>query len=192
MVIGFDGGEGKGSGRSVPGVDLGAAIARLMREGLIRRGGGHRMAAGLSLAAGQLEPAMARLGALLGARRRGRRPGARPAARRAARAGRRDGRARRAHRRGRPLRRRRPGARLAVSARIAGVPAVGTGHLALALADRAGGRLDAVAFRAAGTALGAFLAGRGGAGAHLAGRLEQDSSADGRGSKLHVEDAAPG
>ena len=45
--------------------DLGAAIARLTREGWIERGGGHRMAAGLSLSREQLEPAMARLGDLL-------------------------------------------------------------------------------------------------------------------------------
>ena len=65
VVIGFDGDAGKGSGRSVPGVDLGASIQRLAAEGLIERGGGHRMAAGLSLSRAQLEPAMARLSELL-------------------------------------------------------------------------------------------------------------------------------
>ncbi|MFN6979200.1 MAG: single-stranded-DNA-specific exonuclease RecJ, partial [Gemmobacter sp.] len=65
VVIAFDGEEGKGSARSVEGVDLGAAVARLADEGLILRGGGHRMAAGLTLARGQLAPAMARLGDLL-------------------------------------------------------------------------------------------------------------------------------
>jgi single-stranded-DNA-specific exonuclease len=49
VVIGFDGDEGKGSGRSVSGVDLGASIQRLAAEGLIEKGGGHKMAAGLSL-----------------------------------------------------------------------------------------------------------------------------------------------
>ena len=38
VVIGFDGDEGKGSARSVPGVDLGAAIQRLAAEGLIAQG----------------------------------------------------------------------------------------------------------------------------------------------------------
>jgi single-stranded-DNA-specific exonuclease len=65
IVIGFEGDEGKGSGRSISGVDLGAAVQRLAAEGLIARGGGHKMAAGLSLSRAQLEPAMARLGALL-------------------------------------------------------------------------------------------------------------------------------
>ena len=65
VVIGFDGPVGKGSGRSVEGVDLGAAIHLLAAEGLIEKGGGHRMAAGLSLSRAQLEPAMIRLAALL-------------------------------------------------------------------------------------------------------------------------------
>jgi single-stranded-DNA-specific exonuclease len=37
VVIGFDGDSGKGSGRSVSGIDLGAAIHKLAREGLITR-----------------------------------------------------------------------------------------------------------------------------------------------------------
>lgn len=65
VVIGFDGDEGKGSGRSVAGVDLGASIQKLAAEGLIQKGGGHKMAAGLSLSRAQLEPAMARLTELL-------------------------------------------------------------------------------------------------------------------------------
>jgi single-stranded-DNA-specific exonuclease len=65
VVIGFDGDAGKGSGRSVSGVDLGAAIQRLAAEGLIEKGGGHKMAAGLTLTRAQLEPAMARLSELL-------------------------------------------------------------------------------------------------------------------------------
>ena len=65
VVIGFDGDDGKGSGRSVTGVDLGAAVQRLVAEGLLEKGGGHKMAAGLSVARGQLDKAMARLEALL-------------------------------------------------------------------------------------------------------------------------------
>ena len=65
VVIGFDGDDGKGSGRSISGVDLGAAVHLLASEGLLLKGGGHKMAAGLSLTRAQLEPAMDRLGALL-------------------------------------------------------------------------------------------------------------------------------
>jgi single-stranded-DNA-specific exonuclease len=65
VVIGLEGSEGKGSGRSVAGVDLGAAIQRLAAEGLLLRGGGHRMAAGLTVARDRLEAAMDRLAVLL-------------------------------------------------------------------------------------------------------------------------------
>ena len=43
-VIGFDGDEGKGSGRSVSGIDLGAAVQRLTAEGLLAKGGGRGLA----------------------------------------------------------------------------------------------------------------------------------------------------
>lgn len=72
VVIGLSGGEGKGSARSVPGVDLGAAIHRLAAEGLLIRGGGHRMAAGLTVEEGRIAPAMVRLSELLGAQGAGR------------------------------------------------------------------------------------------------------------------------
>ena len=57
LVIALDGqtGEGKGSGRSIPGVDLGAAIIRAREEGLLVKGGGHAMAAGLTVANDRLE-----------------------------------------------------------------------------------------------------------------------------------------
>ena len=65
VVIGLEGGIGKGSARSVPGVDLGACVQRIAAEGLLLKGGGHKMAAGLTVAQDQLEAAMARLGDLL-------------------------------------------------------------------------------------------------------------------------------
>ena len=57
LVIALDEGtgEGKGSGRSIQGVDLGAAIIRAREEGLIVKGGGHAMAAGLTVAEDRLD-----------------------------------------------------------------------------------------------------------------------------------------
>ena len=52
-VAGFADGIGKGSGRSVPGVDLGAAVIAARQDGLLVTGGGHAMAAGFSLRAEQ-------------------------------------------------------------------------------------------------------------------------------------------
>jgi len=43
------GGTGTGSGRSIPGVDLGLTVRRAVREGLLVKGGGHAMAAGITL-----------------------------------------------------------------------------------------------------------------------------------------------
>jgi len=49
-------GTGKGSGRSISGVDLGAAVLAAKESGLLIAGGGHAMAAGLTLPPGGLEP----------------------------------------------------------------------------------------------------------------------------------------
>lgn len=65
IVIGVQDGIGKGSGRSVTGIDLGQPIQRLVAEGLLLAGGGHKMAAGLTVEEHKIEAAMARLGALL-------------------------------------------------------------------------------------------------------------------------------
>lgn len=191
VVIGFEGAAGKGSGRSVAGVDLGAAVALLAAEGLIERGGGHRMAAGLSLSRDQLDPAMERLGALIA------RQVAAPAEGRAlhvaglvapaaatvdlaaaiAAAG--------------PYGAGAPAPRLAVAeARVAAVKPLAGGHLALALSDGAGRRLEAVAFRVGEGPLGALLRASVGARLHLAGRLERDDWNGRARVKLHVEDAA--
>jgi single-stranded-DNA-specific exonuclease len=191
VVIGFDGDAGKGSGRSVPGIDLGAAIQRLARDGVIERGGGHRMAAGVSLSRAQLEPAMARLADLLD------RQGATSA----------------------PLRRLRldglllPGAvQPELIERLdsagpwgAAMPAprfalpdcvihdahrVGDTHLKLSISDGVGARLDAIAFGAFDSDLGTALLTRTGRTAHLAGRLELNHWNGRSRAQLRLEDAA--
>jgi len=43
------GGTGTGSGRSITGVDLGRVVRQAVREGLLLKGGGHAMAAGVTL-----------------------------------------------------------------------------------------------------------------------------------------------
>ncbi len=57
LVIALDAetGQGRGSGRSIAGVDLGAAIIRAKHEGLLVAGGGHAMAAGLTVDAARIE-----------------------------------------------------------------------------------------------------------------------------------------
>ncbi len=60
-------GEGgaTGSGRSVAGVDLGRAVRRAVEAGLALKGGGHAMAAGITLGPGQCEVFHASLAAAL-------------------------------------------------------------------------------------------------------------------------------
>jgi single-stranded-DNA-specific exonuclease len=60
------GGIGTGSGRSIAGVDLGAAVRRAVSEGLLLKGGGHAMAAGVTLRKDALAPFRAFLEEALG------------------------------------------------------------------------------------------------------------------------------
>lgn len=196
VVIGFDGEDGKGSGRSISGVDLGASIQRLAAEGgLIQKGGGHKMAAGLSLTRDQLEPAMARLSDLLAKQGSG---DAGPAdlkldsllmpgavtpelIEQIEAAGPPFGA-------GAP-----PGPRFAFpDVKIHFTKRVGTGHLKVTFGgDGLSARLDAIAFGAFDTDLGPALEAHDGARFHLAGRLELNVW-QGRVSppQLRLEDAA--
>ncbi len=54
-VAGIADGLAKGSGRSVPGLDLGAAVIAARQIGILTTGGGHPMAAGFSLAPERLD-----------------------------------------------------------------------------------------------------------------------------------------
>ncbi|MFY0633237.1 MAG: single-stranded-DNA-specific exonuclease RecJ [Vannielia sp.] len=191
VVIGMEGSAGKGSGRSVNGVDLGGCVHRLEAEGLITQGGGHKMAAGLSLTADQLEPAMARLSELLG--RQG-----------AAAGGPRDLRLDglilptaatvdliEALEQAGPFGASAPAPRFALpEAALSDARVVGDGHLKLSIRTAMGQRLDAIGFRLADTPLGkAMLESRGGAW-HLAGRLEVNHWQGRSRPQLRLEDAA--
>ncbi len=191
VVIGFNGAEGKGSGRSVGTIDLGAAIAQITREGLLAKGGGHKMAAGLTVMHDQLEPAMARLSDLLakqGADRLGPRDlmldGAVTASActldmiaQLETAG--------------PFGAGAPAPRFALpSCKIAFAKRAGETHLRLTLADDAGGRIDAIAFNAFDGPMGQLLSEHQGARFHVAGRLEVDDWGGRRRPKLRVEDVA--
>ncbi len=49
LGIAKDSGEATGSGRSIKGVDLGGAVQAAVKAGIVKKGGGHAMAAGLSI-----------------------------------------------------------------------------------------------------------------------------------------------
>ncbi len=50
FAIAFDGAVGTGSGRSIAGIDLGKIVRRAVEAGVLVKGGGHAMAAGVTLA----------------------------------------------------------------------------------------------------------------------------------------------
>ena len=171
-VVALDGAAGKGSCRSIAGVDLGAAVIAARQAGLLVNGGGHRMAAGLTVAADGVERA-ARLPVRTGrARGRDGRRGAHAGDRRGADAVRGHPRAPGADRPGRAVRRRQPGAALRAQsgARIAKADVVGDNHVRCFLADAQGGRLKAIAFRSLGEPLGDALLKAGGGALNLAGK----------------------
>lgn len=190
IVIGFDGDDGKGSGRSVNGIDLGAAIARLAAEGLITKGGGHKMAAGLSLDRAMLDPAMERLSELLAAQGAGKTgpadlrldgiiaPGAvsTEMIEQLDLAG--------------PYGAGAPAPRFALaSVRVSFAKRAGENHLRLTFQDTGKGRLDAIAFRAFDSELGPMLENHTGAIFHVAGRLEIDTWGGRKKPKFKLEDA---
>jgi len=49
IIISFNDGIGKGSGRSIPGFDLGSTIIGAVQSGILYKGGGHKMAAGFTI-----------------------------------------------------------------------------------------------------------------------------------------------
>jgi single-stranded-DNA-specific exonuclease len=192
FVAGFEGGMGRGSARSIPGIDLGAIIRDAAEAKVIEYGGGHAMAAGFSLTSAQLEgfrkfvearfsgagPALAAANDLyLDAVSSP--AGANVAlAQEIAQAG--------------PY-----GAGNAEpliglpDVRVAFADVVGKAHVKLRLAGGDGTALDAIAFRAVGTPLGDGLLASRGARIHAVGRLRQDDWNGRIRVQLEIEDAAP-
>lgn len=65
IVISIDGELGKGSGRSITGVDLGGAVSALKNDDVLVSGGGHAMAAGLTVPVGNIDTVRQRVNAAL-------------------------------------------------------------------------------------------------------------------------------
>ena len=174
------------------GVDLGAAVQRLAAEGLLSTGGGHRMAAGLTLERGQLEAAMERLAALLARQGAGRggaadlrldgllMPGAATPELIEAleRAG--------------PFGQAAPAPRFVFPAmRISDARRIGSNHLRLRFGETGGPQLEGVAFGALDTPLGPALSQAARGLFHLAGRLEINRYGGRNKVQLRLDDAAP-
>ena len=184
-------GTGKGSGRSMPGVDLGAAVLAARDMGLLIAGGGHAMAAGLTVAAGGVDA----LTAFLNERLSG-------AVDRASTGRGLDCDAAVAPRgvcltlvetldvagpygQGWSQPRVASGPWVAVDCRI-----VGEHHIKLMLSGADGARCKAIAFRHADTALGAALMGARGKSFYIAGRVKRDDWKNEPTAEIEVDDIA--
>ncbi|HEX4736333.1 MAG TPA: single-stranded-DNA-specific exonuclease RecJ [Allosphingosinicella sp.] len=191
VAIGEDG-IGKGSGRSIGGVDLGAAVLAAKDSGLLIAGGGHAMAAGLTVAADRIEALADFLEERLAAdvaRADGDRAllldavlapgGVCPDLCDALEAG-------------GPYGAGWPGPRVVAGpVRIVKADVVGSGHLRLVVAGDDGRRVKAIAFRQAESPLGqAILAAPPHRRLWIAGRIRKDEWGDRIAAELHLEDAA--
>ena len=185
-------GIGKGSGRSIGGVDLGAAVLAAKDSGLLVAGGGHAMAAGLTVERGRIEALADFLDDRLAAdvaRSRDDRAllldavvapgGICPALCEALEAG-------------GPYGAGWPAPRVAAGpVRVVKADVVGSGHLGLIVAGDDGRRVKAIAFRMAQGPLGeAMLAAPPYRKLWIAGRVRADEWEGRVGAELHLEDAA--
>lgn len=185
-------GTGKGSGRSIGGVDLGAAVLAAKDNGLLLAGGGHAMAAGLTVESGKVDSLRdfldERLSGDVGTARQSRTllldallspRGVNPALVAALdEAG--------------PYGVGWPAPRVATGPlRIVKADVVGNGHVRLILSGQDGASLKAVAFRQGDTVLGQQLlhAGRDRP-LWVAGRAKIDEWGGSRNAEIHVDDAA--
>jgi single-stranded-DNA-specific exonuclease len=191
-VIAWDGkDEGTGSLRSIAGVDIGAAVRAAVADGVLKKGGGHAMAAGLTVARGRFDALQAYLCERLLAKTQAARSemaleldGAlTPASVNHAlmtlleQAG--------------PYGHGHPEPRFAFPAHLVKfAKVVGENHVRCTLQGGDGSRLDAVAFRAADQPAGTLLLGSAGMPLHIAGHLRRDTWNGRDKLELVIEDVA--
>ncbi len=180
-----------GSGRSIPGVDLGAAVQGAVERGIVLKGGGHAMAAGITLETAQIGPLRAYLEDCLagdvktaGEARALEIDGAVSASgasieliKLLERAG--------------PFGAGNPSPVFVLPAhRIAYADSAGADHVRCALQAPDGTRLNAIAFRALHTELGELLLSERGRTVHVAGRLSINDWGGSRKPQLMISDAS--
>jgi single-stranded-DNA-specific exonuclease len=192
FVIGMDGGLGKGSGRSVKGVDLGAAVIAARQSGLLVNGGGHAMAAGLTVAKDTLtdlakfldEKIAPQLGVAPAMRELGIDAALAPGAATQELVG--------MIERAGPFGAGNALPRFALtSVRVNHAQPVGEGHVRCSLVGAERGRIEAIAFRASQTALGPALLDPARPVLHVAGALRIDRYGGRDSVRLQIDDAAP-
>jgi single-stranded-DNA-specific exonuclease len=191
-VIAFDGDTGTGSGRSVTGVDLGAAVIAACQAGILIKGGGHKMAAGFTVEKAKLEELKAFLSDRVATdiKEGDIRPtlyldGAmKPKAADMnlleilAQVG--------------PFGAGNPEPRFVIpAAQLSYAAVVGERHVRGFVTGEGGGRLAAISFNCVDSPLGQALLNSDGAPLHLAGRLKVNTWQGRSSAQLHIDDAAP-
>ncbi len=195
LVIALDADEngfGKGSGRSISGVDLGAAIIGAREHGLLVAGGGHAMAAGLTIDPAKLDALADWLDERLeGAVARAMEDRSMLLDLALAPGGLTPELVETLDSAG-PYGVGWPGPRVAVGpVKLVKADIVGKDHVRMIASGRDGARFKAMAFRAAESDMGqALLHGSQGRSLWLAGRTKIDDWGSRRQAELHVEDAA--
>lgn len=185
------GGTGTGSLRSVAGVDIGGAVRSLMAQGLLVKGGGHAMAAGLTVARDQLDAVRARFCAMLSDA---------SSAARTATALEIDGALTPAgvseelielFEKAGPYGQGNPSPRFAFPAhRVRFAKVMGEAHIRCTLEAGDGSKLDAIAFRAVGQPVGDAIQNANGMPLHIAGHLRRDTWGGRNRIELQIEDVA--
>ncbi|WP_119458350.1 single-stranded-DNA-specific exonuclease RecJ [Rhodospirillaceae bacterium SYSU D60014] len=193
FVVALSDGIGKGSARSVPGVDLGNAVIAARQAGLLLNGGGHAMAAGFTVEAARLDEFQAFLAARLSEAAGSAGPVQptlgldgvlTPGAATPDFAGLLEQLG--------PFGAGNAEPRFAIpAARLVRADVVGEGHVRCIVTGPDGGRLKAIAFRCLESELGRALLQSGGVPIHLAGHLRADRWQGREGVQFLIEDAAP-
>jgi single-stranded-DNA-specific exonuclease len=189
IVIGVDreANVGKGSGRSQPGINLGRAIQAAFDEGLLMAGGGHAMAAGLTVRPDLIPELREFLAARLADEHEAAEDGLEIDA--LVTPGGADRNLYEDFQRLTPFGPGNPEPVFAIAGAIVDQPApVRGGHVRCILRDGSGARLRAVAWRCEETALGKAL--MAGGSLHLVGRLKPDDWQGRNGVQFEIEDAA--
>jgi len=190
-VVAMEDGVGKGSGRSVAGVDLGTAVIAARQDGLLISGGGHAMAAGFTVAADRQDAFREFLAGRIAAQTGDGGPVAelgldgvlQPRGATVELAG--------ALQKLAPFGAGNREPRFAISAaRIAKADVVGSDHVRCILTGEDGGRLKAIAFRCADRPLGQLLLKSAGLPLHIAGQIRIDRWQGRESVQMIIDDAA--
>ena len=175
FAIAFEGDTGTGSGRSIGGVDLGRAVREAVEAGILVKGGGHAMAAGLTVARHRLGELQEYLEAALGAAVAAARANEALLVDAAMTAAGARTELYNALERAGPFGSGNPAPVFVFPAhRLVEVGEVGQGHLRWRAQAGDGARIEGIAFKAAGEELGKALVAARGGNIHLAGSLTMD------------------